>query len=94
MLPIRTLHRPAQLSELQKNAGTPTLEVMRERLQLLSSVESMQSIAGPDFDRWADTRLDRWLTDWALRSGKERTAKKLAQARGIEVGFWFAQSPA
>lgn len=59
---------------------------MRERLQMLSSVELMSS-TGPDFDRWADTRLDRWLTDWALRSGKERTAKKLAQARGIEAGF-------
>lgn len=58
---------------------------MRERLELLASVESMQSITSPEFDWWADTRLDRWLTDWALRSGKERTAKKVAQARGIEV---------
>ncbi|KIP04735.1 hypothetical protein PHLGIDRAFT_109198 [Phlebiopsis gigantea 11061_1 CR5-6] len=73
-----------KLGELQRNAGTPTLEVMRERLQLLASVENMQSSNGPDFDRWADTRLDRWLTDWALRSGKEKTARKLAQARGIE----------
>ncbi|EKM57524.1 uncharacterized protein PHACADRAFT_251198 [Phanerochaete carnosa HHB-10118-sp] len=72
------------LGDLQKNAGTPTLEVMRERLELLASVESVQSAASPEFDRWADTRLDRWLTDWALRSGKERTARKLAQARGIE----------
>ena len=60
---------------------------MRERLQLLASVENVQSSSGPDFDRWADTRLDRWLTDWALRSGKEKTARKLAQARGIEVRF-------
>ncbi|GJE85210.1 CTLH/CRA C-terminal to LisH motif domain-containing protein [Phanerochaete sordida] len=73
-----------KLGELQKNAGTPTLGVMRERLELLASVESMQSASSPEFDRWADTRLDRWLTDWALRSGKERTARKLAQARGIE----------
>jgi macrophage erythroblast attacher len=63
----------------------PTLEVMRERLELLASVESMSSLSGPDFDRWADTRLDRWITDWALRAGKERTARKLAETRGIEV---------
>ena len=61
---------------------------MRERLQLLSSLESMQTASGPEFDRWADTRLDRWLTDWALRAGKERTARKLAQQRGIEVGVF------
>lgn len=73
-----------KLGDLQKNAGTPTLAVMRERLELLASVESMQSVTSPEFDRWADTRLDRWLTDWALRSGKERTARKLAQARGVE----------
>lgn len=60
---------------------------MRERVELLGSVESMPSISGADFDRWADTRLDRWLTDWALRSGKERTARKLARTRGIEVGL-------
>ena len=63
------------------------MEVMRERLELLSSVESMPSLSGADFDRWADTRLDRWITDWALRAGKEKTARKLAEKKGIEACF-------
>ncbi|KZT04505.1 uncharacterized protein LAESUDRAFT_727983 [Laetiporus sulphureus 93-53] len=73
-----------KLSDLQSSAGTPTLGVMRERLQHLASVEGMQSTHDPAFDRWADTRLDRWLVDWSLRHGKEKTARMMAQERGIE----------
>lgn len=58
---------------------------MKERLQHLSIVEALQSENDPDFARWADTRLERWLVDWALRNGKERTARQIAQERGIEV---------
>lgn len=58
---------------------------MRERLQHLATVEDIQSSSSPDFARWADTRLDRWLVDWALRHGKEKTARMIAQERGIEV---------
>ena len=60
---------------------------MRERLEHLAAVEAM-SLSGPnsaEFNRWADTRLDRWLVDWALRNGKEKTAMKLADDKGIKV---------
>lgn len=36
------------------------------------------------FEHWADTRLDRWLVDYALRTGKPRTAASLAADRHIE----------
>lgn len=87
-------HDSVQLADLHRNAGNSTIEVMRERLQHLAAVETMQLSTGSEFDRWADTRLDRWLTDWALRSGKERTARKLAQSRGIEVCVAVAAVPA
>lgn len=58
---------------------------MKDRLQHLATVEALQSESDPDFARWADTRLERWLVDWALRNGKEHTAKQIAQDRGIEV---------
>jgi macrophage erythroblast attacher len=58
---------------------------MKDRLKHLSAVENMQTISDPDFGRWADTRLDRWLVDWALRKGWEKTAKKIASEKGIEV---------
>lgn len=58
---------------------------MRERLQHLSAIESMQSTNSPEFSRWADTRLDRWLVDWALRNRKEKTARQIAKERNIET---------
>ncbi|THH00874.1 hypothetical protein EW026_g1744 [Hermanssonia centrifuga] len=73
---------------IYKNAsGLPTLSVTRERLEHLSTVESITSANGPEFARWADTRLDRWLVDWALRNGKEKTARSIARERGIETFF-------
>ena len=72
-----------QLVDLQNSSGKPTLTVLRERLEHLLALESMQSTNTPEFSRWADTRLDRWLVDWALRNRKERTARQIAQERGI-----------
>ncbi|KAG2117297.1 CTLH/CRA C-terminal to lish motif domain-containing protein [Suillus discolor] len=74
-----------KLSELQDTAGKPTLDVTRERLQHLMAVETLQTTGSLDFSRWADTRLDRWLVDWALRTGRENTARTLAQDRNIET---------
>lgn len=58
---------------------------MRERFSHLAELEAFQSREDAAFGRWADTRLDRWLVDWALRAGKEGTAKKIAREKGIEV---------
>ncbi|KAI0764574.1 CTLH/CRA C-terminal to lish motif domain-containing protein [Trametes elegans] len=73
-----------KLSEMQESAGKPTLNVMRERLQHLRAVEDLDSTTSPDFLRWADIRLDRWIVDWALRNGKEKTARMIAAEKGIE----------
>ncbi|KAF9445807.1 hypothetical protein P691DRAFT_805203 [Macrolepiota fuliginosa MF-IS2] len=74
-----------KLSDLNESAGKPTLDVMRERLNHLATIESIQSTTEPEFSRWADTRLDRWLVDWTLRTGKERTAKRIARDKDIET---------
>ncbi|RPD56002.1 hypothetical protein L226DRAFT_534366 [Lentinus tigrinus ALCF2SS1-7] len=73
-----------KLSDMQDTAGTPTLTVIRERLQHLGSVEELESVSSPEFARWADVRLDRWLVDWSLRNGKEKTARIIAEQKGIE----------
>lgn len=62
---------------------------MRERLQHLATIETMQTGSGPEFARWADTRLDRWLVDWALRTGKDKTAKRIAKEKNIEARLCF-----
>lgn len=74
-----------KLIDLQTNSGSPTLHVIRERLQHLAAIEDVQSVLSPEFTRWADTRLDRWLIDWTLRHGREKTARKIAADKGIEV---------
>ncbi|PIL23547.1 transporter [Ganoderma sinense ZZ0214-1] len=73
-----------KLSDMQESAGTPTLNVMRERLQHLATVEDIESSTAPEFTRWADVRLDRWLVDWCLRNGKEKTARMITAQKGIE----------
>ena len=74
-----------QLSDMQETAGAPTLNVIRERLQHLATLEETESANSPEFTRWADIRLDRWLVDWSLRNGKEKTARAIAAQKGIEV---------
>ncbi|EIM89151.1 uncharacterized protein STEHIDRAFT_119889 [Stereum hirsutum FP-91666 SS1] len=74
-----------KLGELQDGPGSSTQRVMRERLQHLNALEELQTSNDPEYSRWADTRLDRWLVDWSLRHGKEKTARKIAQERGIQT---------
>ncbi|KAJ6588773.1 CTLH/CRA C-terminal to lish motif domain-containing protein [Mycena capillaripes] len=74
-----------KLTELHDTAGKPTQDVIRERLQHLATVENIPTPSDPEFGRWADTRLDRWLVDWALRNGKEKTAKMIAKEKHIET---------
>lgn len=79
-----------KLSDLQEATGKPTQDVMRERLHHLATVEALQSTSGPEYNRWADARLDRWLVDWSLRSGMENTARKIAKEKDIEVCSVYA----
>ncbi|KAJ7664299.1 CTLH/CRA C-terminal to lish motif domain-containing protein [Mycena rosella] len=74
-----------KLSELHDTAGKPTQDVIRERLQHLATIENIPTANDPEFGRWADTRLDRWLVDWALRNGKEKTARMIAKEKHIET---------
>lgn len=60
---------------------------MKERLEHLSIMEDSQSQTTPEYQRWSDTRLDRWLIDWTLRTGRERTAKKITAEKGIHVSY-------
>ncbi|KAA1472045.1 hypothetical protein DENSPDRAFT_838193 [Dentipellis sp. KUC8613] len=80
---VETLKR--KLSDLQDGPSAQTQAVMRERLHHLNTVDELQHPSDPEFVRWADTRLDRWLVDWALRHGKDKTARKIAQEKGIET---------
>lgn len=59
---------------------------MRERLHHLALIDGAEPPGPAEFSRWADTRLDRWIVDWCLRTGKEQTAKEIAKEKRIEVG--------
>ncbi|TFK49073.1 hypothetical protein OE88DRAFT_1663441 [Heliocybe sulcata] len=73
-----------KLSELHETSGKPTQEVMRQRLKYLAQVEAMQTTDDHEFSHWADVRLDRWLVDWSLRKGKDKTARSIAAEKDIQ----------
>ncbi|KAH9973794.1 CTLH/CRA C-terminal to lish motif domain-containing protein [Lactifluus volemus] len=72
-----------KLSDLQETAGSPTLQVMRERCKHLAIIEDIQSSKDSEYARWVDIRLDRWIVDWVLRHGREQTARHIAQERAL-----------
>ncbi|KAL0959940.1 hypothetical protein HGRIS_011603 [Hohenbuehelia grisea] len=74
-----------KLADIHETGGRPTQNIVRERLNHISTMEAMPSASSDEFSRWADTRLDRWLVDWALRSKKEKTARQIAKGRNIET---------
>lgn len=65
---------------------------MKDRLQHIGIVENLELVEDPRYARWEETRLDRWLVDWLLRYGKEKTAVDIAQDKGIEVS-WSSKLP-
>ncbi|KAF9494995.1 hypothetical protein BDN71DRAFT_1448120 [Pleurotus eryngii] len=73
-----------KLSDLQETTGKPAVNVLRERVNHVAVIEGIQSSNSPEFDRWTDTRFDRWVVDWFLRNGKEKSARHLAQEKHIE----------
>ncbi|KAI9509052.1 CTLH/CRA C-terminal to lish motif domain-containing protein [Russula earlei] len=73
-----------KVTDLQATAGSPTLGVMRERCRHLAIIEQVQSSQDSEHIRWVDTRLDRWIVDWVLRHGREKTARHIANEKGIE----------
>ena len=58
---------------------------MKDCLQHIGIVENLELADDPRYARWEDSRLDRWLVDWLLRCGMDKTAVDIAQERGIEV---------
>jgi macrophage erythroblast attacher len=59
---------------------------MRDRVGHLKEFETLDGPSNSSqYSNWADTRLDRWLVDWSLRNNKQKTARLLAQEKGIEV---------
>ena len=58
---------------------------MRERCKHLATIEDIQSSKDPEYIRWVDTRLDRWIVDWVLHRGRDKTARHIALEKDIEV---------
>lgn len=73
-----------KLNDLHQTSGSPTQKVIRERLNHLDIAENANSADSPVFSEWCDTRLNRWLVDWALRNDKQATARSIAKSKGIE----------
>ncbi|TEB34170.1 macrophage erythroblast attacher isoform 1 [Coprinellus micaceus] len=74
-----------KLAELQETAAKPTSDVLRERLHHLATIDRTEPPSNAEWERWADVRLERWIVDWCLRTGKEQTAKQIAKEKRIET---------
>jgi macrophage erythroblast attacher len=74
-----------QLTDIHTNSTVPTQVALRQRIQHIAALETMTGTDDPNLDPWSNTRLNRWLVDWALRNDREETAKQLAEASGIGV---------
>jgi hypothetical protein len=60
-----------------------------EHIQELEAFPTADSV---EYNQWTDTRLDRWLVDWALRTGKPETARSLTKAKGLEVSTFYLRT--
>ncbi|KAI2468538.1 protein FYV10 [Annulohypoxylon bovei var. microspora] len=54
------------------------------RVAHLSDLYAMYSVDDVKYEAWSRVRLDRLLVDYLLRRGYDRTARALAQEKGVE----------
>jgi macrophage erythroblast attacher len=74
-----------QLVEAEQGTVLPTECAMRERSDSLAAFESLNSVADPGYKNWTDIRIDRWLVDYMLRSGRFNSAAKHSDTKCISV---------
>lgn len=63
----------------------PMQLALRARTDHLVALESITSPTSQEYAEWTDTRMDRWVVDDMLRSGRFKSGEALAKAKGIEV---------
>lgn len=56
----------------------------KARVQHLSELHEIPSLADVKYDHWSQVRLDRLLVDYLLRQGHLQSARDLAREKGIE----------
>ncbi|EJU03737.1 macrophage erythroblast attacher isoform 1 [Dacryopinax primogenitus] len=79
---VRTLkHR---VEELQDRSLSPAHGKVRKRIEHVAAIDAFTGVDDPMYKSFSRTRLDRWIVDWALRTGRTETAKAVANAKGIE----------
>ena len=59
----------------------------KARIDHLTELSQIPSVDSPQFIRWNETRLNRLLVDYMLRSGHLSTAEQLANQTGIKVDY-------
>ncbi|ORZ23401.1 CTLH/CRA C-terminal to lish motif domain-domain-containing protein [Absidia repens] len=60
------------------------IKSINARLENLNTITNVSSPKAPEFQRWAQLRLNRVIVDYLLREGLTDTAKKMATENGIE----------
>jgi len=73
----------ARLQDLQTEEAN-IHAAQRARIEHINVLHTIPSVEDPRYNEWAQTRLDRLLVDYLLRSGYGQSAAQLAQVKGIE----------
>jgi len=80
---IRANTLKARLESLQAEETALHL-AQRARIEHLAALHAVPNAADPRYEDWAQTRLDRLLVDYLLRTGYGKSAARLATEKGIE----------
>ncbi|EJD51138.1 hypothetical protein AURDEDRAFT_111798 [Auricularia subglabra TFB-10046 SS5] len=73
-----------KLESVHETTNVPNQQTLKHRLEHIAALDACSLRTDPEFQQWAATRLDRWLVDWALRGGRQETARQLAVEKSIE----------
>ncbi|KAJ9105393.1 hypothetical protein QFC21_001763 [Naganishia friedmannii] len=73
-----------KLEALQPSSKTQSQSPLRTRLDVLAEMQNTSTISESDQACWKTARVDRFMVDYLLRSGKQSAASVYAKERGIE----------
>ncbi|KAJ9116612.1 hypothetical protein QFC20_000545 [Naganishia adeliensis] len=73
-----------KIEAIQPSPSEPS--PLKARLNVLSDLQSMTTVSDsdPEWLKWKDQRLDRFMVDYLLRTGKHSAAASYAKERNIE----------
>lgn len=78
-----------KIADVQETTSHPMQRALRARADHLMAFESTTP-GNPAYQNWVDVRMQRWIVDSMLRSGRFEAAQTLSNDLGIDVSHWLS----